>query len=466
MKLFNQIVLTAALFGTSFVALSLNNRVSAYSNPVLPTPPPTPATRPRTTPSPVSTPTASPTPSPKPIQTLDELQSKIRQRLFDPIVRRGRVGVKVVSLNSGKVIFDQDSEKYFMPASNMKNFTVAAALEKLGADFRFVTSVYANSLPDTTGTIKGDLRIYGRGDVSISTAFNNGDYYKGVDNLVDKIAAAGVKRVEGSIVGDESYFKGFHLPGTWEWDDLQFYYGAEITALPVNDNAIDISVMPGSNSGPCIVTITPANTLFQVNNLCTTGSTTRELSVVKKVDRNVIDVRGWLPVGGRLEVATVTVTEAVKLANPKELLGINLGTTASQVQVPVIYRYFIEMAKEWPITLAGQTLIVHAGEIKTQLPVAFDTRTIEKYTTSGWARFNKTENLDKLERSLSPLLEARAPGYKKLAIESARKSVSDFVTSWLLKHHPQPDGTAPHVKVYFPEESTAAISLNTAQPKP
>ena len=170
--------------------------------------------------------------------------------------------------------------------------------------------------------------------------------------------------------------------------------------------------------------------------------------------------------GGRLEVATVTVTEAFKLANPKELLGINLGTTVSQVQVPVIYRYFIEMAKEWPITLAGQTLIVQAGEIKTQLPVAFDTRTIEKYTTSGWARFNKTENLDKLERSLSPLLEARAPGYKKLAIESARKSVSDFVTSWLLKHHPQPDGTAPRVQVYFPEESTAAISLNTAQPKP
>lgn len=168
--------------------------------------------------------------------------------------------------------------------------------------------------------------------------------------------------------------------------------------------------------------------------------------------------------GGRLEVATVTVTEAFKLANPKELLGIDLGTTVSQIQVPVIYRYFIEMAKEWPITPAGQSVMVQAGEIKTQLPVAFDTRTVEKYTTSGWARFNKTENLKKLERSLSPLLEARAPGYKKLALESARKSVSDFVTTWLLKHHPLPDGTAPRVQVFFPGESTAATTLNKAQP--
>ena len=78
----------------------------------------------------------------------------------------------------------------------MKNFTVAAAFEKLGPDFRFVTSVFANAKPDATGTLKGDLRIFGRGDISISTSFNNGDYYKGIDNLVDKITAAGVKRIK------------------------------------------------------------------------------------------------------------------------------------------------------------------------------------------------------------------------------------------------------------------------------
>ena len=106
------------------------------------------------------------------------------------------MGIKIVSLNTGKVIYEENAEKYFMPASNMKNFTVATALEKLTPDFRFVTSVYAPAAPDSAGLVKGNLRIFGRGDVSISTAFSEGNYYKGLDDLADKIAAAGVKRVD------------------------------------------------------------------------------------------------------------------------------------------------------------------------------------------------------------------------------------------------------------------------------
>ena len=324
MKIFNWLVLASVLSGVSLTGLWANNYVSAARlelERIAPAATPTPnaTSRPRqaqiSTPSPSPTPGALQTPAQTPaaIQTIEELQSKIRQRLFAPEVRRGRVGVKIVSLNSGKVIFESDSDKYFMPASNMKNFTVAAAMERLGADFRFVTSVYSNAMPDPSGTIKGDLRIYGRGDVSISTAFNNGDYYKGLDNLVDKIAAAGVKRIEGSIVGDESYFKGFYIPATWEWDDLQAYYGAEVTALPINDNAVDISVVPGTNGSPCIVTISPPNSLFQINNLCTSGSTTRELSVTKRIDRNVLDISGWLPVGNSGFKSSIAITKPAEL---------------------------------------------------------------------------------------------------------------------------------------------------------
>ncbi|MEO6051181.1 MAG: D-alanyl-D-alanine carboxypeptidase/D-alanyl-D-alanine-endopeptidase, partial [Pyrinomonadaceae bacterium] len=265
-----------------------------------PTPKPTP------TPKPPFQPSIPPTPSPTslPVQTLEELQLKIRQRMSAPEVRRGRVGIKIVSLNSGKVIFENDSDKYFMPASNMKNFTVATAMERLGPDFRFVTSVFAKALPDASGTIKGDLRIFGRGDVSISTAFfgttaaDPETYYKGLDRLVDKIEAAGVKRVEGGIVGDESYFKGFAIPGTWEWDDLQWYYGSEISALPLNDNVVDIAVVPGAVGGPCIVSISPSNTLFQVTNTCTTSnnSAKRELRINKRIDRNIVEISGTMPV--------------------------------------------------------------------------------------------------------------------------------------------------------------------------
>jgi len=270
---------------------------------VIQTPTPTPGKPPAAPLTPTPSPAASPTPVP--IQTLDSLQTKIRQRLFSPELRRGRVGIKIVSLASSKVIFENDADKYFMPASNMKNFTVAAALERLGPDFRFVTSVYANALPDPTGTVKGDLRIYGRGDISISTAFfgttpsDPETYFKGIDRLADAIAVAGVKRIEGSIIGDESYLKGFAIPETWEWDDLQTYYGAEVSALPLNDNAVDLAVLPAAPGTGCVVTIAPANNLMQIVNLCVTtnAGAKRELRVVKKLDRNLVEITGTMPRG-------------------------------------------------------------------------------------------------------------------------------------------------------------------------
>ncbi|MEP7154768.1 MAG: hypothetical protein ABI905_03280 [Betaproteobacteria bacterium] len=160
--------------------------------------------------------------------------------------------------------------------------------------------------------------------------------------------------------------------------------------------------------------------------------------------------------GGRLEVATVTAAEAFRLADEKELLGLDLGTTVSHIQVTAVYRYYIEMAREWPIKVRGQTAIVEANTVMVQAPVGFDTQTLQKHTASGWARFNKQENLDKLERSLSPLLEARAAGYRTQALDTARKSVSDFVTKWLLRYHPLPQGGVTCVEVLFPGESASA----------
>ena len=252
---------------------------------------------PQASPTPTPLPAVSATPVPSPTETIEDLRTKIRQRLFSPAIRRGRVGVKIVSLSSGSLVYEQDSEKYFMPASNMKNFTVAAALERLTPDFRIVTSVYASALPDEQGNIKGDLRVFGRGDISLSGTFNDGDPYKGVDSLAEKIVAAGVKRIEGSIVGDESYFKGNAIPATWEWDDLQWYYGAEISALQINDGAVALSVNPGPAGYACSVTINPPNTLIQIVNLCTTSGSRRNIQVTKRLDRNIIEITGTMPVG-------------------------------------------------------------------------------------------------------------------------------------------------------------------------
>jgi len=268
------------------------------------------------TPTPTPSPTANPSIAPG--QTLESLQAKIRQRISVPDVRHGRVGIKIVSLNTEKVVFDNDADKYFMPASNMKNFTVAAALEKLGPDFKFVTSVYSASKPDASGTVKGDLNILGRGDVSISTLFatrppNDPEiYYERLDRLADAIVASGVRRVEGNLIADESYFNGNPIPESWEWEELQWYDGAEISSFPINNNAVDLNVR-GTHAGqPCIVSIMPPTTLYQVANICTTGGSSRAIVVKKALERNAVTVSGTMP-ANESWIGYLTVTHPAEL---------------------------------------------------------------------------------------------------------------------------------------------------------
>ena len=151
---------------------------------------PTPTPKQTPTPKPTAAPTIIPTPTPTPIplQTVADLQAKIRAITERSELRRGQIGTKIVSLDTNKTIYEENAEKYFMPASNMKSYTVAAALEKLSPDFRFTTSVYAPTMPDANGTIRGDVSVFGRGDVSFSAGFYDGDFIKGLNALADNRA--------------------------------------------------------------------------------------------------------------------------------------------------------------------------------------------------------------------------------------------------------------------------------------
>src|ERR1051326_4767402 len=206
-------------------------------------------------------------------KTLPELRSKIAEVLAKPELSSAMVGIKVVSLDNGRVLFEENAGKLLRPASNMKLYTVAAALDRLSPDYRFSTSVYATTRPDAAGVVHGDLIIYGRGDPSLAARFNNGDYFKGIDDLASRIVAAGVKRVEGDLIGDESYFVGPKYGSGWNWEDLTWYYGAEITPLTANDNALDLFVKPGIAVGqPALITTGPPDPLLTINNTVTTSA--------------------------------------------------------------------------------------------------------------------------------------------------------------------------------------------------
>ena len=234
-------------------------------------------------------------------RTLTELQLRIEQIVRQPALDAGFFAIKIVSLDTGAVIFEQDSHKFVRPASNMKIYTVATAFEKLTPDYRFITSVYAKEKLDDEGKVKGDLIIYGRGDPSIAARFNDGDYFKGINALADRIVASGVKRIKGDLVGDESYFDGDSFGSGWTWQDLQWSYGAPVSALTVNDNAIDLTVRPGIKAGAA-VTITsgpPATSFMTILNRATTTAkgTPSDLRIHRGLGANTLEISGTVAVG-------------------------------------------------------------------------------------------------------------------------------------------------------------------------
>jgi D-alanyl-D-alanine carboxypeptidase/D-alanyl-D-alanine-endopeptidase (penicillin-binding protein 4) len=256
------------------------------------------ATDPAQTPT-TAAPSPTPTPSPSPVSrttnSLAELQSRINDILDKPELASAMVGIKVASLDTGKVLFEENAHKLLRPASNMKMYTVSTAIDRLTPDFKFTTSVYAGARPDNSGVIKGDLTIFGRGDPSLAARFNNGDYFKAIDDLASKIVAAGVKRVDGDLIGDESYFVGPQYGAGWEWEDLTWYYGAEVTPLTINDNALDLFIKPAPAVGkPALITTGPPDPLLMIVNKVTTApkGTRRELSISRDLGADVITITG------------------------------------------------------------------------------------------------------------------------------------------------------------------------------
>jgi D-alanyl-D-alanine carboxypeptidase/D-alanyl-D-alanine-endopeptidase (penicillin-binding protein 4) len=285
-------------------------------------------------------------------KTLPELRAKISEVLAKPELSSAMVGIKVVSLDNGRVLFEENATKLLRPASNMKLYTVAAALDRLSPDYRFSTSVYASTRPDAAGVIHGDLTIYGRGDPSLAARFNSGDYFKGIDDLATRIVAAGVKRVEGDIVGDESYFVGPKYGSGWNWEDLTWYYGAEITPLTANDNALDLFVKPGTAIGqPALITTGPPDPLLTIVNKVTTSAkgSRREISIHRGLNENTITITGSIPLEDR------GYTGGIGISHPGLLFVYMLRSSLAQKGVTITGASRTGGATPQPTMITGVT---------------------------------------------------------------------------------------------------------------
>jgi len=233
-----------------------------------------------------------------PVKTLAELQQQLSAHISQPKFDAALWGVKVISLDSGKVIFEQNSQKLFSPASNSKLYTVALALDRLGSDYRIKTSLYSPSKPNSSGVLKGDLIVFGRGDPTINARLHNNDIYSALEPLVAALTNAGVRRISGDLIGDDSFIHGAPYGSGWAWDDTESYYGAEISALTINDNTLQVTIKPGPKAGdPCALTLSPATSYITFSNRTETipYAERRTINFYRPLEENVIYVTGKMP---------------------------------------------------------------------------------------------------------------------------------------------------------------------------
>src|SRR5215470_1988796 len=246
--------------------------------------------------------------------TLAELQSRIAALMDQPKFASARWGARIITPEGG-VVFERDSYKSFMPASNMKLYTSAAALDAFGPDFKIKTSVYATRPVGRNGVLRGDLILYGRGDPNLSPRFDTedpdrydelkpADTITAIERLADQIKARGIKIVTGNLIGDDSFFAGDLLGPGWEWDDAQFYYGAEVSALTVNDNSVTFTVTPATRAGdqPAIKVQPETDYLKIVNNARTVANGQTRIGVNRPLDSNTVEFFGGIPRGAEFKV--------------------------------------------------------------------------------------------------------------------------------------------------------------------
>lgn len=252
------------------------------------------------------------------------LQRRLEQMLRGPAFQHGFWGVYVYDASRQRVLFDHNGERWFTPASNTKLFTLATALSLLGSNFRFHTVVQSTVAPNAQGVVAGNVLLVGAGDPSLSGR----SYPYEVPPpepalpydpnaipllLARSLAGRGVTRVQGNIVGDDSYFSDDPYPVGWAIDDMLWDYGAPVSALTLNDNTRFLQIYPGPRPGslPRLVW-TPALHPPVTENLIRTGAP----GSVTRLDLNLDPATGALRLTGAIALDSPGVLEALAVRHP------------------------------------------------------------------------------------------------------------------------------------------------------
>lgn len=208
------------------------------------------------------------------------LAERIGELLERPAAQRTHWGVCVIDLDGGATLYEHGEDRLFVPASNVKLFSTALALRRLGPDYAFTTSVVSQGEIAENGRLDGDLRLIGGGDTNLSSRelpYRSredfaGDRLEPLRQLAQGVKNAGVKSISGDVVGDDSRYVWQPYPRGWSYADTLQGYGSATSALVFNDNLIELRVTPGTVGAPARVAIIPNLAYYAISNRTLTMS--------------------------------------------------------------------------------------------------------------------------------------------------------------------------------------------------
>lgn len=198
-----------------------------------------------------------------------------------------------MSLTRGDTLYSHAPDEAMQPASNMKLYTTALALDRFGAEHQFGTDVLRDGQLTPDGTLHGNLILRGDGDPALSRRFYPGSAGAAMDSLAALVAAAGVKRVTGALVADASAFDTQRIPDGWQSRYLQAGYAARVSALSLNDNLVWVVVRPGRAPQSALVSLEPASEIPVSSTVRTVAGGGARI-VARNTQSGTIEVRGTI----------------------------------------------------------------------------------------------------------------------------------------------------------------------------
>jgi D-alanyl-D-alanine carboxypeptidase/D-alanyl-D-alanine-endopeptidase (penicillin-binding protein 4) len=197
-------------------------------------------------------------------QTLQSrLQNAWGRLQQDSQCRYASISLTVLDVKTGETVFAANPNMGLATASTLKTITSITAFNILGKDFQYQTQFGYSGSITTDGTLNGDLIIKGSGDPTLGSWRYSGHHENEVlSQMVAALQKAGIKKINGRVIGDDSIFGTQSIPDGWIWMDVGNYYGAGTSGLTWRENQFDIKLKTGPVNTPIGITRTVPNTPY------------------------------------------------------------------------------------------------------------------------------------------------------------------------------------------------------------